>query len=184
MPAGNWVMVEGIDLTITKTATITQLTGCEDVNLSSCVHTVVPCDRAVVSCDHAVVSCDHTMVSCDCAVVSCDRAVVSCDLAVVSCDRAVVSCDRAVVPCDRAVVSCDHTYLYSVCVRTPGAPYYCVILPVPPSLPGPDLPSPQVQHTVSNQDRSGTGEPLRTAQDAGRSEESQQVIPPPRYQGM
>ena len=54
----------------------------------------------------------------------------------------------------------------------------------PPSLPGPDLPSPQVQHTVSNQDRSGASEPLRTAQDAGRSEESQQVIPPPRYQGM
>ena len=142
VPAGNWVMVEGIDLTITKTATITQLTGCEDVNLSSCVHTVVSCDHAVVSCDHAVVPCDH------------------------------------------AVVSCDHTYLYSVCVCAPGAPYYCVILPVPPSLPGPDLSSPQVQHTVSNQDRSGAGEPLRTAQDAGRSEESQQVIPPPRYQGM
>ena len=40
VPAGNWVMVEGIDLTITKTATITQLTGCEDVN-PSCVHSGV-----------------------------------------------------------------------------------------------------------------------------------------------
>ena len=79
VPAGNWVMVEGIDLTITKTATITQLTGCEDVNLS-CVHTVVSCDHAVVSCDHTVVSCDHTVVSCDLqwchTVVSCDHTVV------------------------------------------------------------------------------------------------------------
>lgn len=33
VPAGNWVMVEGIDQTITKTATITQLTGCEDAQI-------------------------------------------------------------------------------------------------------------------------------------------------------
>ena len=37
VPAGNWVMVEGIDLTITKTATITELTGCEDVSMQ-CDH--------------------------------------------------------------------------------------------------------------------------------------------------
>ena len=33
MPAGNWVLMEGVDETITKTATITQLSGCEDVSL-------------------------------------------------------------------------------------------------------------------------------------------------------
>ena len=32
MPAGNWVLIEGVDRTITKTATITQLSGCEDVS--------------------------------------------------------------------------------------------------------------------------------------------------------
>ena len=46
VPAGNWVLVENIDQTITKTATVTQLNGCEDVsgliitftfNLSVCV---------------------------------------------------------------------------------------------------------------------------------------------------
>ena len=52
VPAGNWVMVEGIDLTITKTATITQLTGCEDVSLT-CVHTVGSCDHTVGSSDHS-----------------------------------------------------------------------------------------------------------------------------------
>ena len=31
VPAGNWILVEGIDQTITKTATITQLNGCEEV---------------------------------------------------------------------------------------------------------------------------------------------------------
>ena len=31
VPAGNWILVEGIDQTITKTATVTQITGCEDV---------------------------------------------------------------------------------------------------------------------------------------------------------
>lgn len=30
-PAGSWVLVEGIDFTITKTATVTQLSGVEDV---------------------------------------------------------------------------------------------------------------------------------------------------------
>ena len=33
VPAGNWVLVEGIDQTITKTATVTQLSGCEDVSV-------------------------------------------------------------------------------------------------------------------------------------------------------
>ena len=37
VPAGNWVLVEGIDQTITKTATVTQLSGCEDVSL--CIST-------------------------------------------------------------------------------------------------------------------------------------------------
>ena len=32
VPAGNWVLVENIDQTITKTATVTQLAGCEDVS--------------------------------------------------------------------------------------------------------------------------------------------------------
>ena len=32
VPAGNWVLIEGVDRTITKTATITQLSGCEDVS--------------------------------------------------------------------------------------------------------------------------------------------------------
>ena len=32
LPAGNWVLIEGVDRTITKTATITQLSGCEDVS--------------------------------------------------------------------------------------------------------------------------------------------------------
>ena len=65
VPAGNWVMVEGIDLTITKTATITQLTGCEDVNLVLC---------ALQWC-HVIVQWCHVCIT----VVSCDRAVVSCD---------------------------------------------------------------------------------------------------------
>lgn len=33
VPAGNWVLIEGVDQTITKTATITQISGCEDVSL-------------------------------------------------------------------------------------------------------------------------------------------------------
>ena len=33
VPAGNWVLIEGIDQTITKTATITQISGCEDVSI-------------------------------------------------------------------------------------------------------------------------------------------------------
>ena len=33
VPAGNWVLVEGIDQTITKTATVTQLSGCEDAQI-------------------------------------------------------------------------------------------------------------------------------------------------------
>ena len=32
VPAGNWILVEGIAQTITKTATITQMSGCEDVS--------------------------------------------------------------------------------------------------------------------------------------------------------
>ena len=32
VPAGNWILVEGIDQTINKTATVTQLTGCEEVS--------------------------------------------------------------------------------------------------------------------------------------------------------
>ena len=35
VPAGNWILVENIDQTITKTATVTQMTGCEDVRLDS-----------------------------------------------------------------------------------------------------------------------------------------------------
>ena len=35
VPAGNWILVEGIDQTITKTATITQLNGCEEVCINS-----------------------------------------------------------------------------------------------------------------------------------------------------
>ena len=35
VPAGNWVLIEGVDRTITKTATITQLSGCEDVSGST-----------------------------------------------------------------------------------------------------------------------------------------------------
>ncbi len=31
VPAGNWVLIEGIDKTVTKTATITQINGSEDV---------------------------------------------------------------------------------------------------------------------------------------------------------
>ena len=31
-PAGNFVLIEGIDSTITKTATVTQLSGSEDVS--------------------------------------------------------------------------------------------------------------------------------------------------------
>ena len=33
VPAGNWVLVENIDQTVTKTATVTQLSGCEDVSI-------------------------------------------------------------------------------------------------------------------------------------------------------
>lgn len=36
VPAGNWVLIEGVDRTITKTATITQLSGCEDVSGCTC----------------------------------------------------------------------------------------------------------------------------------------------------
>ena len=38
IPAGNWVLVENIDQTITKTATITQMTGCEDVSTFTFVY--------------------------------------------------------------------------------------------------------------------------------------------------
>ena len=31
VPAGNWILEEGIDQTVTKTATVTQLNGCEEV---------------------------------------------------------------------------------------------------------------------------------------------------------
>lgn len=34
VPAGNWVLVENIDQTVTKTATVTQLSGCEDVSIT------------------------------------------------------------------------------------------------------------------------------------------------------
>ena len=30
-PAGNFVLIEGVDATITKTATITQISGCDEV---------------------------------------------------------------------------------------------------------------------------------------------------------
>ncbi|XP_065897032.1 116 kDa U5 small nuclear ribonucleoprotein component-like [Dysidea avara] len=33
VPAGNWILVEGIDQTITKTATVTQLNGCEEAHI-------------------------------------------------------------------------------------------------------------------------------------------------------
>ncbi|CAI8001674.1 116 kDa U5 small nuclear ribonucleoprotein component [Geodia barretti] len=33
VPAGNWILVEGIAQTITKTATITQMSGCEDAQI-------------------------------------------------------------------------------------------------------------------------------------------------------
>ena len=32
VPAGNWVLIEGVNETITKTATITQISDCEDVS--------------------------------------------------------------------------------------------------------------------------------------------------------
>ncbi len=32
VPAGNWVLIEGVDQTITKTATITQINNSEDVS--------------------------------------------------------------------------------------------------------------------------------------------------------
>ena len=32
VPAGNWVLIEGVDQTITKTATITQISGCDVVS--------------------------------------------------------------------------------------------------------------------------------------------------------
>ena len=34
VPSGNWILIEGIDQTITKTATVTQMSGCEDVSIS------------------------------------------------------------------------------------------------------------------------------------------------------
>ena len=34
VPAGNWILIENIDQTITKTATVTQINGCEDVSIS------------------------------------------------------------------------------------------------------------------------------------------------------
>ena len=41
MPSGNWVMIEGVDQTITKTATITQDSGCDDVSKQYVAITVV-----------------------------------------------------------------------------------------------------------------------------------------------
>ena len=38
VPSGNWVMIEGVDQTITKTATITQDSGCEDVSMQWSQH--------------------------------------------------------------------------------------------------------------------------------------------------
>jgi len=35
VPAGNWILMEGIDEPIVKTSTITEISGNEDVNLSS-----------------------------------------------------------------------------------------------------------------------------------------------------
>ena len=41
VPSGNWILIEGIDQTITKTATVTQMSGCEDVStLASYTHTL------------------------------------------------------------------------------------------------------------------------------------------------
>ena len=37
VPAGNWVLIENVDQTITKTATLTQFSGCEEVNCKSCL---------------------------------------------------------------------------------------------------------------------------------------------------
>ena len=50
VPAGNWILVEGIDQTITKTATITQLNGCEEVCV--CVHICCMCVMEVHSIDN------------------------------------------------------------------------------------------------------------------------------------
>lgn len=33
VPSGNWILIEGIDQTITKTATVTQASGCEEVGM-------------------------------------------------------------------------------------------------------------------------------------------------------
>lgn len=42
VPAGNWVLVENIDQTVTKTATVTQITGCEDVSAGNpCVYLLI-----------------------------------------------------------------------------------------------------------------------------------------------
>ena len=35
VPAGNWVLIEGVNETITKTATITQISECEDVSIAN-----------------------------------------------------------------------------------------------------------------------------------------------------
>ena len=37
VPAGNWVLIEGIDEPIVKTATLTQVLGTEEVRLLSCI---------------------------------------------------------------------------------------------------------------------------------------------------
>ncbi len=48
---------------------------------------------------------------------------------------------------------------------------------------GSDIPTSQVQHSVSDKDCCGARESVRTAQDVGRSEESEQVVPPTGHQG-
>ena len=48
---------------------------------------------------------------------------------------------------------------------------------------GSNLPSLEVQHSVSSEDRSGAGQPIRTAENVGRTAKSEQILPTAGYKG-
>ena len=57
-----------------------------------------------------------------------------------------------------------------------------ISLPIP-TVSGPHIPPPQVQHQLCDQDCCGAGQPVRAAQDVGWSEEDQQELSPHHHQG-
>ena len=51
-------------------------------------------------------------------------------------------------------------------------------------LPGPHIPPTQVQHKLRDEDCGGAGQPIRAAQDAGRTAQDQQELPSRHHKGQ